>query len=91
MPNKALREQLSELHGELASAAKLDPELRAMLREVARDIEKVLEQQDAQDQPTGTDPLQDRIQQATVNFEAEHPRLARILGDLADTLTKLGI
>jgi hypothetical protein len=91
MPKKALREQLSELHGELASAAQLDPELRAQLREVAREIEKVLEQQSAQNAPSSTELLQNRVQQATVDFEAEHPRLARILGDLADTLTKLGI
>ena len=86
MPRQALRKQLTELHGELASASELDPELRELLREVAGDIEKLLGEE-----PSTADQLQGRIRQATVDFEAEHPRLAHILGDLADTLTKLGI
>ncbi|NIW23455.1 MAG: DUF4404 family protein, partial [Gammaproteobacteria bacterium] len=40
---------------------------------------------------TATNQLQARVRRATVDFEAEHPRLAHILEDLADTLTKLGI
>jgi hypothetical protein len=88
MSKKALQQRLNELHTELAAATELDPGLRHSLREVANDIEKLL---DEAEPDTDTGDLQNRVQQATVEFEAEHPRLAGILGDLADTLTKLGI
>jgi hypothetical protein len=91
MSEKALRQQLNQLHRELATAAELDPELRDLLRAVAQDIEKLLGENVAVDEEPAGEELQARVQQATVEFEAEHPRLAHILGDLADTLTKLGI
>ena len=96
MPKDALRQQLTELHRTLASAAELDPELRALLKEVSGDIESVLDEaaspdRSAADTPSAVDQLQARVQRATVDFEADHPRLARILEDVADTLTKLGI
>ncbi len=91
MPRKALQQHLSELHEELASANDLDPALRQQLRHVADDIETLLgETAEPETAPAGAQ-LQDRVQQATVEFEAEYPRLARILGDVADTLAKLGI
>jgi len=88
MSKQALQQRLNELHAELAAATELDPGLRRSLREVADDIEKLL---DEAEPDTDTGDLQDRVQQATVEFEAEHPRLSGILSDLADTLTKLGI
>lgn len=86
MSKQSLQKQLNELHDELASAADLDPQLRRQLREVADEIEARLG-----DRAQTEEDLQARVRQATVDFEAEHPRLAHILGDLADTLTKLGI
>jgi hypothetical protein len=91
MPKKALQQQLSELHDELASAADLDPALRQQLRDVADDIETLLGEEAAPPTATAGEHLQERVQHATVEFEAEYPRLARILGDVADTLAKLGI
>ncbi len=91
MPKTALRQQLTELHDTLASTAELDPDLRALLKEVSGDIENVLGEQTSAEATTATNQLQARVRRATVDFEAEHPRLAHILEDLADTLTKLGI
>jgi len=91
MPRTTLQEQLTELHGALASTAELDPELRALLKEVAGDIESLLGDAAPAEEATAANQLQARVRRATVDFEAEHPRLAHILGDLADTLTKLGI
>ena len=88
MPKTALQQRLNELHAELAAATELDPGLKRSLREVADDIEKLLDEGEPR---AGADELQGRVQQATVEFEAEYPRLSRILSDLADTLTKLGI
>lgn len=91
MPKKALQQHLSELHDELATTGDLDPALRRQLRNVADDIEILLGEETAPETATAGGQLQGRVQQATVDFEAEYPRLARILGDLADTLAKLGI
>lgn len=91
MPKKALQQHLSELHDELATTDDLDPALRQQLRDVADDIETLLGEEAAPDTATAGSQIQRSVQQATVDFEAEYPRLARILGDLADTLTKLGI
>ncbi|MDH3418194.1 MAG: DUF4404 family protein [Gammaproteobacteria bacterium] len=91
MPKKALQQQLTELHGALASTAELDPELRALLKEVSGDIQTLLGGEASAEEASTADQLQARVRRATVDFEAEHPRLAHILGDLADTLTKLGI
>jgi hypothetical protein len=33
----------------------------------------------------------DQLQAAAVNFESEHPRIAGVLGNITDTLAKLGI
>lgn len=91
MPKKALEQRLSELHNELASASQLDPQLRALAKDVAGDIEKLLAEESDRAERSAADELRERVQQATVDFEAEHPRLAHVLNDLADTLTKLGI
>jgi hypothetical protein len=86
MPKQSLKSQLDQLRDELADADSLDDDTRALLVEVADEIDQVLDE---------TDPnyrsLRDRIEAATVRFEAEHPRLAGILGNITDTLAKIGI
>jgi len=91
MPDKALKQQLTELHAELASADDLDPALRRQLRDVADDIERLLAEETSSKEVSTIDQVQARIEEATVEFEAEYPRFARILEHLADTLAKLGI
>jgi len=91
MPKTALQQQLTELHGALSSTAELNPELRTLLKEVAGDIESLLGDEAPAEEASAATQLQARVRRATVDFEAEHPRLAHILGDLADTLSKLGI
>ena len=91
MPKTALRQQLTELHDSLASADELDPELRALLRDVSGDIENLLGEDASAEEASAADQLQARLRRATVDFETEHPRLAHILENLADTLAKLGI
>ncbi len=91
MPDKALQRHLADLHEELAAAGDLDPALRRQLRDVADEIEALLgASPDAAASPD-EGQLQQRIRLATVEFEADHPRLARVMSDVADTLTKLGI
>lgn len=62
----------------------MDPQTRAMLEEVARDIEGVLE-------GGADDSVRGRIEGAAVRFEAEHPSFARLLTEVTDTLAKIGL
>lgn len=91
MPRQALRKHLADLHDELASAGDLDPALRQQLRDVADDIESLLGEPSPEPMAAAGSQLRERLRRVTVEFEAEHPRLAHVIGDVADTLTKLGI
>ena len=86
MHKENLRQHLSNLHTELASVKNLDEEMESLLRQVADDIEGVIA-----DRPVEASPVKDRLGEMAVSFEAEHPQLAGILTQLADTLSKLGI
>jgi hypothetical protein len=86
MHRDALRENLRKLHSELASVEELDEDLHTLLRQVADDIEKMLG-----DEAVEAHSVRARLEDAAVKFEADHPRLAGILGELADRVTKLGI
>lgn len=86
MTKRALKSSLDELRKELASARSLDADTRTELAELADTIEQVLED-------AGKDHASARelVEDATLRFEAEHPRFSRILGELTDALAKLGI
>jgi hypothetical protein len=87
MHRKNLRETLEKLRLELDSTANnLDEQLHAALKEVADDIETALG-----DEPVEVRPGKEQLQEMAVKFETEHPRLANILGELTDTLSKMGI
>jgi hypothetical protein len=91
MPRETLQQNLQALHAELGATEDLDQELRVLLKQVAEDIEALLENEA---QPPGATPahtLRARLEETTVKFEADYPRLSHILGDLTDTLTKLGV
>lgn len=78
---------LTALHAELESVKNLDEELHEELRQLAADIEKRL----AEEEPLEVHSWRARLKDMAVRFEAEHPRLAGTLGEVADTLGKLGI
>ncbi|MGI9258816.1 MAG: DUF4404 family protein [Gammaproteobacteria bacterium] len=82
-----LREDLKKLHAELPSAIEnLDENLHELLREVAEDIEQIIGGESVE-----AESGRERLEKLTVKFETDHPRLANILGEIADTLSKLGI
>jgi hypothetical protein len=86
MPKTSLQAHLDQLRRELADAEQLDRDTRALLVEVAEDIDQILEES-----APNYDSLRGRIEAAAVRFEAEHPRFAGIMSDITDTLAKLGI
>ena len=82
MEQRELKATLRQLHDELEATGSADPELKDLLRELDSDIHRLTEQHA---------PLGQRLEQAAASFEAEHPRVASLLTDLADTLAKLGL
>ena len=86
MAKEELKRQLARLRAELAAAPELDAETRTLLDAVASDIERTLEGR--HDEPH---TVRERVEGATVRFEAEHPRFARVLSEVTDALAKIGV
>jgi len=82
-----LQTLLKELHTELADTSAMDDQSRQELLQLAGEIEVSVGGEPSADAPSPDEQLQ----QAVLEFEAEHPRIAGILGQIADTLSKLGI
>ncbi len=83
-----LEQLLAELHAELGSAENLDSAARERLRDAAREIEAAVGPDE--DQQLGADTL-GQLEEAALSFESEYPRLSAVVGNIADTLAKLGI
>ena len=80
-----LHELLEELHTELQDSDALDDTARQELRSLAGEIEEAVGEESL------AEAAMNRVEEVTVDFESEHPRIAGILGNIADTLSKLGI
>ena len=85
MSGEDLRALLAQLHERLGETRSLDPEARALLTTVARDIEQALASEDAS--AVSAEP----VEALAVRFEADHPSLAGVLRQIMDTLRKAGI
>ncbi|MCC7488039.1 MAG: DUF4404 family protein [Gammaproteobacteria bacterium] len=87
MDKGRLQALLAELHRELAGTGSLDAESRRLLDQVLQDVRRL-----AADEPAPADAGDaGQLEQAALRLEAGHPRLAALLGQIADTLAKLGI
>jgi len=83
MSSKRMRELLAELNKELHQPGEVDPETRALLRDLHEDIERV-----AGDY---SESALDRANELESRFSASHPVAARLARELADILGKMGI
>lgn len=83
---ETLNRQLELLQEELESADSLDAETRESLTRLAGDIGRVLN-----DEAANPESVAKRVEQAALRFEASHPNLARVFGEVTDALAKLGI
>lgn len=90
MSQENLKQTLRSLHEELARSPSVDPELRALLKSLAEDIDDVLHPA-APPRAEGEEPLAERVTSAREHFEDTHPQLAAIIGRIADGLSQLGI
>jgi hypothetical protein len=89
MNPERLKALLADLHRELNDARGLDADARRLLDEVRTDISRVAGADAGSDAPAAG--LKGRLDEAILALEARHPRLAATLGELADTLGRLGI
>jgi hypothetical protein len=91
MDRARLRSLLAELHRELGSADRLDAESRRLVEQVLADVDR-LEAGPAADRDEASDEASDDpLRELVLKLEAEHPRLAATIGQLADALGRLGI
>lgn len=82
---KRLQKLLHELHTELDNPEAIDAESRRQLQGLADDIQAAI------DSAGEAESDGNELQRAVLEFETEHPRIAGILGQIADALSKLGI
>jgi hypothetical protein len=86
MSNEDLRQLLTKVHERLSNAGSLDQQARSLLTTVMQDIEKILARKHV-----GVPPAGPRVESLAVKFETDHPALAEVLRQLADTLGRAGI
>ncbi|MEM6799131.1 MAG: DUF4404 family protein [Planctomycetota bacterium] len=90
MQREELLKALSQLQHELEQLDAIDPQTEAALSRVNDEVDRLLDPEDpttADDLDTSSDGLRGHL----LEFEAEHPRIASLLGQLADGLASLGI
>ena len=80
---EGLKQLLARVHQHLATGDPLEPEVRAQLGTVMRDIERTL--------GAGAGGAAPRLERLAVRFEASHPALAETLREVVDALGKAGI
>jgi chromosome segregation ATPase len=83
-----LRATLSELESELEGIESLDDQSREQLADAAAEIAAALRRGKRSET---TRRAEDSLQGRLVEFEAQHPQLAIIVGRLLDGIAQLGI
>lgn len=96
MSQESLRELLARLHEHLSASGSVDPEARALLATVMRDIEGALApppggKRTAAAMRAPAAAHAPRLESLAVRFEAGHPGVAELLRALVDALGKAGI
>lgn len=82
-----LRARLAALHQELDGVDSVDAETRDLLRQLASDIQPIVESSDARaSSAEHTDALKERLAKSIAQVEGEHPKLAQTLTNLVDTM-----
>ena len=89
MPAEKLKKTIQRVHEELGKSQEVDEDLRRMLLQLDRDIDRILAKEpgDTED----ADTISERVEEIASRFSAEYPRLEMLLRAVSDTLAKLGI
>jgi hypothetical protein len=89
MDRQRVLDALDVLRGELARAQQLEPAARAELERMTSDIQRLVEKQPTEHEPNGGEAS--GLQDALLEFEAEHPQLTGAINQVAAALANLGI
>jgi hypothetical protein len=89
--NQNLRELLERLHNELEQTDSIDEDGTELLRHLASDIRRRLEQTGTKRAPEPDDPILERLQGTIDHFEATHPSLTLTLSEMMTILSNAGI
>lgn len=90
MERDQLLDTLRRLHQELSQSDSIDAQTREAFDKVAADVERLTDPE----QPTTDEEAaesKEGLNGLLSEFEAEHPRLAEMIGRVADGLANLGI
>lgn len=91
MPRQQLREALGALHQELESSEQIEAEDREALVQAMQEIYEALSRADTENDPVEGGPLSRRITSMIEDFEVSHPKFAKILSNVSESLANLGI
>ena len=86
MSEKNLNELLSELNDALEKIDEIDPETRALVKDLDEDINRLLENGD-----DDFDSVVERAQSVQTRFALEHPVAERFVREIIDALSRVGI
>lgn len=89
VPRDQLRESIQHLQDELTAGEPLSKEDRSRLETVLGEVSGILDSEDAEASAEGKS-LGD-LPTLVERFESTHPKLAVVLGRIADSLSQLGI
>lgn len=88
MPMDRLRADLACLREEIARADAGDRESLARLQQLAEQVQRELDEQNAVGDPAG---LVDELEEAITGFEARHPNLTAIVNNMLVALGSMGV
>jgi hypothetical protein len=89
VPRDQLRDSIRHLRDELASGEPLSGEERTRLEGVLGEVSGILDSE--ADEPSIASEFFDDLHEFAERFEESHPKLALVLGRIADSLSQLGI
>lgn len=87
MDQNKLHTLLAEVDRELKATRSLDAQSQALLEKVLADIPR----REAGPDSRPDESIEARLRDLVLHFEADHPRLSGMVGQVADALGKLGI
>ncbi len=86
MSDKNLNELLTELNDALEKIDEIDPETRALVKDLDEDINRLLESGE-----DDFDSVVERAQSIQTHFALEHPVAERFVREIIDALSRVGI
>jgi len=87
MTNSEIRDLLTKLRNEIQDS-QLDAETRSLMQDLDADIHDLLGPDETD---FGTESVVNRAREIEANFESDHPTTVRILREVIDALSRIGI